>query len=477
MYTNTKEVIDQIARYNASGFKDNNLVDQILSNYSNFDSDNKKEVEQYMYVVYRGKFDSLFLTNNYVESIYWMNKVIDHERFKKELPDNLDHFLIKAVNSLLIVYLEKKDRNLLASAEKYFKEINEEYPKDDSLKNIYMKNTNIFHAIRCNNIFTETNFTVPISIKSIQGKIHISLPEDELEADVTCISLAAQNTIYKSNANIIRSRDYDATYNVSNWTITMNRYLSCEEPSPVNNDSSEMQEMACKIVNKIIDKYREKTNEYWVRSIYPTMIQGHSIKYSAGELVFRDIPFYDRGEMIISSEKFEVSLNKQNGMLIEDPPLYKKLFMDAQTYLLNQNLSSSILLLNMSFESFTYTVVCKKIIKLSQGTYSDDFYLKEQPYKDYFLNSYLTKDQYEDAIREGIIKPNGMSQYAIYKLLHNYDSSVSNKISKTSLNKLISSIRKNRNEISHGNFDTTKLKYNDVSRQIQSFTELVSIIN
>ena len=70
-----------------------------------------------------------------------------------------------------------------------------------------------------------------------------------------------------------------------------------------------------------------------------------------------------------------------------------------------------------------------------------------------------------------------MSQYAIYKLLHNYDSSFSDKITKTSLNKLISSIRKNRNEISHGNFDTTKLKYNDVSRQIQSFTKLVSIIN
>ena len=256
MYTNTKEVIDQIARYHASLFTDNNLMDQILSNYSNFDSDNKKEVEQYMYEVYRGKFDSLFLSNNYVKSIDWMNKVIDHERFKKERPDNLDHFLIQAVNSLLIVYFEKKDRNLLARAEKYFNEINEEYPKDDSLKNIYMKNTNIFHAIRCNNIFTETNFTVPISIKSIQGKIHISLPEDELEADVTCMSLAAQNTIYKSNANIMRSRDYDATYNVSNWTITMNRYLSCEEPSPVNNDSSEMQEMACKIVNKIIDKYR-----------------------------------------------------------------------------------------------------------------------------------------------------------------------------------------------------------------------------
>lgn len=125
MYTNTKEVIDQIARYHASLFTDNNLMDQILSNYSNFDSDNKKEVEQYMYEVYRGKFDSLFLSNNYVESIDWMNKVIEHEGFKKERPYNLDHFLIKAVNSLLIVYFEKKDRNLLARAKKYFNETNE----------------------------------------------------------------------------------------------------------------------------------------------------------------------------------------------------------------------------------------------------------------------------------------------------------------------------------------------------------------
>lgn len=476
MYTNTNEVIDQIDRYNASEFKDNNLMEQILINYNNVDSDHKKEIEQYMYVVYRGKFDSLFLSNNYVESICWMNKVINHKRFRQELPDNLDHFLIKAVNSLLIVYLEKKDQKLLTTAKKYFEKIKEGQPKDDSLKEIYIKNTNIFNAIKENDFVTEISFTVPISIKSILENIHISLPEYELEADVQITSLAVPNRLYQSNTILMRSKDYDATYNVSKWVITMNRYIPFEEPSPVNDSSSEVQEIACKIVNKIISIYRGKTKEYWIKSIYPTMIQSHSIKYSAGSFVFRDIPFYDRGEMILSSKDLRVSL-KKNGMLIDEPPLYKELFMDAQTYLLTQNLSSSILLLNMSFENFTYSVVCKKIINLSQGTYSDGFYLKEQPYEEYFLNDYLTKDQYEDAIRKEIIKPKGMSQYAIYKLLHNYDSSVSDKISKTRLNKLISSIRNNRNEISHGNFDTTKLKYNDVSRQMQSFTELISIIN
>ena len=53
------EIINQINRYISSGFKENTLVDQILKKYNALDSDNKKELEPYMYFVYRGKFDSL----------------------------------------------------------------------------------------------------------------------------------------------------------------------------------------------------------------------------------------------------------------------------------------------------------------------------------------------------------------------------------------------------------------------------------
>uniref|UniRef100_UPI0031E86625 hypothetical protein n=1 Tax=Lactiplantibacillus pentosus TaxID=1589 RepID=UPI0031E86625 len=156
------EIINQINRYNSSGFKENTLVDQILKKYNALDSDNKKELEPYMYLVYRGKFDSLFLSSNYVKSIFWLNKVINHEKFKIELPGNKDHFLIEAVNSLLIVYLEKENIDLLSRAKKYFKNIKEVPPRINSLKEIYMKNINIFHAIKYNNLFTETSFTVPI---------------------------------------------------------------------------------------------------------------------------------------------------------------------------------------------------------------------------------------------------------------------------------------------------------------------------
>ncbi|WP_445623549.1 hypothetical protein [Lacticaseibacillus paracasei] len=471
------EIINQIQAYDHSKFKNVSLMEQIIKKYNSLDSDTQKQVEPYMYVVYRGKFDSLFTSANYIQAISWGNKVVCHERFKQERSDNKDHFFIEDVNSLLVAYLENKNPNLLSKAKQYIQLIKKVPAETSNLGTIYVRDISILNSIKDNSLFTETHFIVPISIKSLKERIHISL-QDNIEADVTCVALPAQNVMhqYEGNASVIRNQDHDATYSVSSWTITIDRYLSCEKPSPIDSSASIMQEYVCKVINKVIDKYRVKTGEYWVKNIYPAMIQGHSIAYRAKNLIFRNILFFDRGGITISSKQSEISLTDNNGSVVDDPPLYIKLFMDAQTHLLTQNLSSSVLLLNIAFENFTYAVVCPMIIKLSQGTYNNEFYLKILPYKDYFLKNYLTKDQYEDAISKKIIKAKGMSQYAIYKLLYENDPALQQKISKIKLTGLISSIRKNRNEIAHGNFNDTMLKHNDVTRQMQSFDKLVSLV-
>ncbi|HJE98274.1 MAG TPA: hypothetical protein K8V00_11715, partial [Ligilactobacillus acidipiscis] len=123
-----------------------------------------------------------------------------------------------------------------------------------------------------------------------------------------------------------------------------------------------------------------------------------------------------------------------------------------------------------------YTVVCPIIINQSAGKYTEAFYLKPIPYTDYFLNDYLTKNQYQDAVSKEIIKPRGMSQYAIYNILYKISESFQQKTTKTKLKKLISSIRKHRNEIVHGSFDVRTLKYNDVQKQLASFEKLISFI-
>lgn len=468
-------LFEKIQMYKESRFKNTDLIDKIIKNYNDLDKNQKMEIESEMYVVYRGKFDSLFLSNQYVEAIPWIDKVVNHKRFTRELLDNKNHFFVEAVKDLLIVYLENKDTKLLNQAKHYFELIEKLYLKE-SLNEIYEQDVKIFEALDNNGFFTETSFSVPISIKTIKESVHISLEQSNIEAEVSCISLPLKNENTQVHGSIVREQDRDSTINVSNWTVKINKYLSCEQSSSTDESFSIMQEVVCQIVNQVIDRYREKTNEYWIKKIYPTMIQGHSIKYKAEKLTFREIPFYDRRTFIFSSEQPQVSLKNEDGAFIQDPPLYKKLFLDAQTYLLTQNLSTSILLLNMAFENFTYTVVCPMIIEQSQGNYEEEFYLSPVSYDDYFLHDYLTKDQYQEAVSKGVIKPRGMSQYTIYKILYKESEVFQQQTTKSKLNKLISSVRKNRNEIVHGNFDVKTLKYNETKRQLVAFKQLVSFI-
>ncbi|WP_270334139.1 hypothetical protein [Ligilactobacillus acidipiscis] len=471
-----ENLIRDLQTFIQGNFKDSRLIDQILENYKGLNKKQQTELEPKMYFIYRGKFDLLFSSSQYTKSVPWMDKVVNHKGFSQELLDNKNHFFVEAVKSLLIVYLETNNPDLFHRAKRYFNLIRESYLKEVSLIDLYKQDTAIFKALDNADLYTETDFKVPISIKTIKETVHISLPQNNIEADVTCVSLPIESNNNLNSSGLVRDQDRDSTIKVSHWSVKINKYLSCEQSNSTDDSFSIMQEVVCQIVNKVIDKYRVKTHEYWVKKIYPTMIQGHSIKYKAGNLIFRDILFYDRSQFTISAKQPQVSLRNVDGSFIQDPPLYKKLFLDAQTYLLTQNLGTSILLLNMAFENFTYTVVCPIIINQSAGKYTEAFYLKPIPYTDYFLNDYLTKNQYQDAVSKEIIKPRGMSQYAIYNILYKISESFQQKTTKTKLKKLISSIRKHRNEIVHGSFDVRTLKYNDVQKQLASFEKLISFI-
>jgi hypothetical protein len=150
--------------------------------------------------------------------------------------------------------------------------------------------------------------------------------------------------------------------------------------------------------------------------------------------------------------------------------------MEAKSYLLAESFRESVISLNSAFENFTYTVVCPSIVANSSGMYVENFYLKVQPYQEYFLHDYLTEEGYADAVRKGIVKARGMSTYAIYKVFYNVLKNYVRDFSKTKLNGLISVIRDNRNDLTHGNTELTTMSTNRVKQQISAFEELINFI-
>ncbi|EPD04773.1 hypothetical protein Lpp70_12667, partial [Lacticaseibacillus paracasei subsp. paracasei Lpp70] len=147
------EIINQIQAYDHSKFKNVSLMEQIIKKYNSLDSDTQKQVEPYMYMVYRGKFDSLFTSANYIQAISWGNKVVCHERFKQERSDNKDHFFIEDVNSLLVAYLENKNPNLLSKAKQYIQLIKKVPAETSNLGTIYVKDISILNSIKDNSLF------------------------------------------------------------------------------------------------------------------------------------------------------------------------------------------------------------------------------------------------------------------------------------------------------------------------------------
>ncbi|MDQ7936064.1 hypothetical protein RA086_00175 [Lactiplantibacillus sp. WILCCON 0030] len=479
----SKESLDviqlNIQRFIDSKFTDQKVLEVVLQQYGNLTEVQQGMIEPKMYVIYRGKYDYLFTGGQYNDSCVWMNKTIQHTRFERELSNNKVHFYIEAVKILLMLFLENGDETKLKRARKYFQFITDlnEYPETSALKDIYREDIEILKAVKDGQgLWTETKFTVPIAIKSISNVVHVELEKENIIAEVTCESGMVNNTPIQTNGVLIRNQDRESQVGNSTWNIKINRYLSCEKVSPIDKTASVMQEKVCKIVNLVIDRYRLKTNEYWVKKIYPSMVDGHSINYGADDVIFRKILMYDRGEYILSTDSTSVEI----GDISEEKPieLYKKMFLGAQTYLLTEDLRECVLLLNIAFENFTYSVVCPQIVSLSEGKYEANFYFGLKPYQDFFLRDYLTEEQYKTAVQRKDIKPSGTSMYAIYKILWTESKTFSGNISKTEMNKLISTIRHNRNEFIHGSLsDRKRISVNNVRGQLDAFDKLMSLIS
>ncbi|MCI1986149.1 MAG: hypothetical protein LKJ48_06235 [Lactobacillus sp.] len=461
-----------IEKFIKSGFKDDDALNESLKLYESLDDEKQQLFEENMYTIFRGKFDACYTSAQYVEALRWLSKTKENPRFARELSNNKAHFLVEAVKSLLMAYLENDDKKLLNSAMLLAEDVEFSDLENDALRETFDENQAIMADVKQESLWTKTFFSVPIAMKTIENEMSMDVPyKDECLHAVVSVQSEGMNG---NSANVSKVKDRDSVIGSTLWTVCLNKYLSCEATSEGDDTASVMQFYVCNVVNRIIDAYKAQTGEYWVKNIYPAMISGHSIEYGIGNKTIRNVLFYDRSEYHLSTKPASIILGTE--FIKDSIPLYKSLLMEAKSYLLAESFRESVISLNSAFENFTYTVVCPSIVANSSGMYVENFYLKVQPYQEYFLHDYLTEEGYADAVRKGIVKARGMSTYAIYKVFYNVLKNYVRDFSKTKLNGLISVIRDNRNDLTHGKTELTTMSTNRVKQQISAFEELISFI-
>ncbi|MCU4833916.1 hypothetical protein OCF61_13650 [Bacillus cereus] len=467
-----QNILKKIDLFCQTGFKNSDLMEKILMEYQALHSKNKAEVEYKMYVIYRGKFDALFCSNQFSQAIYWLEKTRIHPRYEGELEDNKRQILIKGIKNYFIEFLNSQDEIFLNKGKKLKSEL-DYLGKDTILQDeIYKEVVALERAIEENNIITEVSLKLPLSMKEATIKpLIVQINDFVANVDYVTSNVGDSNGLF-----VTKEYDKEGQMQLTTWTIQFNTYIKYEELVKIEKkyNISVLDEAICQVINTVINNYRTVSQEYWIKNIYPHMIQSKGIKYIAEGTPFINIISLDNGVYTFSSEKEKVKFPQ---ILKQDTvALYALLLLDAQSYLLSGDFRESVLSLNSAFENFIYTVVCPLIVEKSNGELDQKFYHQIPSYNEFDFKDYMNEEQYQSALNDGIIKEISISTFTIIKILYNYCEELSSIISKKKMNKLIYGIRKNRNDFIHGNKVSIPTSYNEVSKQIEGFKKFKDII-
>ena len=145
----------------------------------------------------------------------------------------------------------------------------------------------------------------------------------------------------------------------------------------------------------------------------------------------------------------------------------------AKNYYLIKDYKNAIIMINIALENFSYKFARDKLVEYMSDSEIEEFFNGKVKYEDYFLKDYIEKEDFEEAKKNGIIKDNPPTIYKIYTECYKYEKF---KISKSKLNKKISLIKDQRNEIVHGKKISKNLRY-VAENAIEEFEELVKELN
>ena len=115
----------------------------------------------------------------------------------------------------------------------------------------------------------------------------------------------------------------------------------------------------------------------------------------------------------------------------------------------------------------------KYLIKYKDEQYIDNFLSGKVNYEDFYLKDYIKKEDFISAMQKKLITANPPSIYTIYKECNKHESLP---INRTRLNKMINSIKSERNNIVHGKAIKKDLRF-VAEEAIENFEKLLNILD
>lgn len=384
--------------------------------------------------------------------------------------------------SLILSGLSEKRISDIEKARKCFEEIETKlriFGRPDVLESID-KIKKIFNQIDDNNVWTVVNFEIPY---------YINLPDSrEYEFVYHSIKCKVKSVTIESprrkgyickNAHLFNKQDKYGLLNYSRITVSINEFI---EPCTSGNVNRELKDVwlsvsrAVEAWNYFLNLFKVVTNQFWLDNINEFMILNYDTQIYAGEIELRNVPLSYSLELNVNLE-LPCILEAEEKRLIEaleQPKIYvwQTAYLDALNKLQVRNYRESIVQINIALENYLYTYA-KKLLTENIGEEETSVFLEgDCEYNNFYLKDYIIEEIYDELVRKEIIKRNPPTTYGIIKKCSTYWRKG---ISRTRVQKLVSVIRKYRNDIVHGVDIRDNLK--KVSENaIEAFEDIIELL-
>lgn len=347
---------------------------------------------------------------------------------------------------------------------------------EKNLRDDYDKILDLASSFLNNSVKTIVNFKLPYKIDIPENEEVIYEYKDiRFNLKFKPISNKVQAPFEAVNGVLELDRDKYGVYSCSDLILTFNKFFDA------THCMNELLALCSESFNYFLAYYKSTTEYYWIDNLNLSQIQVSNvmvISENYDDII--SIPFYyahcikaSNSPSYINQEKFNEL--KDRFIKGQEPPLWKMLYLDSKNNMFIEKYKEAIISINSAFENYL-NIKSREILRSKMTDKEVEDYLQGRvSYATYFLNEFISEEDFNKAVEQGIISSHSPSTFQIIKKCFEFNNNNRITISKSKINKLVNDIRKNRNDIIHGNLILLKNIESDAKKSISSFEEFIKV--
>lgn len=420
-----------------------------------------------------------YLEKNYESCLKHIKQLKLSEVYKQETISTVRHATLRGFQCevFLGIYQNNFGKiNMLKKELIEFGDINKS-ELEGNLKEDYDKILDLASSFLNNSVKTIVNFKLPYKINILENE-EVIYEYKDIQFNLKFKTINNNNTqvpFEATNGVIELDRDKYGVYSCSDLILTFNKFFNA------THYMNELLALCSESFNYFLDYYKTTTKYYWIDNLNLSQIQVSNVKvisekyddiisipfYYGQSILFSDKPSY------ITQEKF--SELKDSLIKGQELPLWKVLYLDAKNNMFIEKYKEAVISINSAFENYL-NIKSREILRSGMTDIEVEAYLQGKvSYTTYFLKDFINEENFNKAIEQGIIGLHSPSTFQIIKKCFELNNSNRITTSKSKINGLVNKIRKNRNDIIHGNIILLKDIESDAKKSISSFEEFIKV--